>query len=216
MFGRTLAKKFGKILHPKKVAKASMGAAPKVAGAGLFIGAGIAADKIATGMSEPDYPKVASSGSDDVMIDKSYSLLKIEDIQNGAKENIMTPANIMSVVMVIFILLGMSYPCWRLSKRIIACIKRKKSSSSRNRPATAGSSTNPERERHTVSTPDLEIKDRDHEQQHISLSIPDQKVKFGLSTDIITEEKRIEELEREIQKIRGFRKSVTEREKHID
>ena len=121
-------KKLGKALSPKKVRKGVQKTVPKVLTGGAILGAGVAVEKIAA-MHE-EIPMMTNEGQEDSnLIDNSYTLIKVEDISNGENPStVVTPTMITTIVMSIMITCGMIYPLYRLIKRTIACMKRRKTS----------------------------------------------------------------------------------------
>ena len=215
MFGKNILKKVGKIFRLGKLAKATKGMAPKVAGAWLLVGGGIAAEKVVNEFEGEDYPMIMS-GSDEVsMVDQSYTLLKVEDVENGAAETILTPSRIMTIVMFIFIMAGLIVPCCRLRKRIRAWITKSRTPNSRRENTPPASCTDSGRGRSeyiapTAPTVDLEARERNWEQERIITAIADQTVKYNLGKKILEEEGRIAELEQEIKNIRTSRMTANE------
>ena len=86
-----LAKKIQKAFSPKRITKATRKVVPKIATGGLSIGAGIGADKLRTDIE--DQPAiVAKTPEDSNLVDRSYSFIKVEDVQNGQSAALMGPA----------------------------------------------------------------------------------------------------------------------------
>ena len=75
VFGK-FAKQISKALSPKNISKAARKTVPKVLTGGAFLGAGIAAEKLAT-MNEEDPMLTAQAPDDSNLIDQSYTLIKV-------------------------------------------------------------------------------------------------------------------------------------------
>ena len=115
MIGK-LAKKISQAFSPKRITKATKKVIPKVATGGLLIGAGIGADKLMTDME--DQPAIIAEALEDSnLMDKSYSFIKVEDVQNGQSEALMGHACVSTIIMMILILIGMIYPIYIVYKR---------------------------------------------------------------------------------------------------
>ena len=129
---KKLAKKISQAFSPKRITKATKKVVPKIATGGLLIGAGIGADKLMTDME--DQPAIiAEAPEDSNLVDKSYSFIKVKDVQNGQSEALMGPARVSTIIMMILILIWMIYPMYIVYKRIISCLNKQRQSNTKVR-----------------------------------------------------------------------------------
>ena len=201
VFGK-FVKKIGKALSPKKVRKAASKTVPKVLTGGAFLGAGIAAEKLAA-MNEEVPMMTAEAPDDSNLIDQSYTLIKVEDITNGESPSTVTPTMITTIVMSIMIMCGMVFPLYKLIKKTIACIKRKQTSAERKRLVEKKPT---KKDRQDMSGRDIEeIMEEDERDGRVIASIEKQEALYEGET--VARENRIHRLEQEIDALNKSRKS---------
>ena len=154
---------------------------------------------------------------DSNLIDRSYSFIKVKDLQNGQSEALMGPARISTIVMIVLLLIGMMYPCYILYKRIFSCLTKQRQSNTevgkivRNdsiEPTTIKEQPRFRRVNTMVAKRDLEGETQDDRDCRVLTAIADQEVKFKRETDTISRDERIKELEREIRALNTSRMSV--------
>ena len=201
-----LAKKLSKVLSPKKIGKMTRKAAPKLATGGLILGAGIGAEKLLT-MNEDQPILTAEAPEDSNMIDQSYTLVKIEDVANGKSSSLMTPSRVTTIVMFVLIMFGMIIPMYKLYKRTVACLQRRRQANAERRRLVEDNPVrNKNKDRRTVSGKDLEdMMKEDDQDSKVLASIARQEVTFEGGN--VSRERRIQMLEEEIEILNNSRKT---------
>ena len=122
MFGK-LGKYISRALTPKHGMRATRKKyLPKVAGGAALIGSGIAIDKTINAIEGRD-EGILDYGADPVyMIDKLFSVLRLEDMHNGAKSgSTFGPAAITTWLMVALFVLGLLYPSLIIYRQLKRC-----------------------------------------------------------------------------------------------
>ena len=84
-------------------------------------------------MHEEQPMLTAEAPEDSNMIDQSYTLVKIEDVANGKTSSLMTPSRVTTIVMFVLIMFGMIFPMYRLYKRTVACLQRRRQANTERR-----------------------------------------------------------------------------------
>ena len=95
---------------------------PKVAVGAMLIGSGIAVDKTLGLIEDKDKYIVDNKADDASIVDKSFSVLCLEDLTNGSKAGFtMGPARISTWVMVALLVLGATYPSLIMYRKLSKC-----------------------------------------------------------------------------------------------
>ena len=198
-----IAEKLSKVLSPKKIGKMTHKAAPKVMTGGLILGAGIGAEKLLT-MNEDQPILTAQAPEDSNMIDQSYTLVKIEDVTNGKSPSSMTPSRVTTIVMFVLIMCGMVIPMYKLYKRSVACIQRRRQANAERRRLVEDKPV--KKDRKDVSGKDVEeIMEEDDRDGKVIASIARQEALY--EGDKVARERRIQMLEQEIDALSKSRKT---------
>ena len=198
-----IAKKLSKALSPKKIGKMTCKAAPKIMTGGMILGAGIGAEKLLT-MNEEQPMLTAQAPEDSNMIDQSYTLVKIEDVTNGKSPSSMTPSRVTTIVMFVLIMCGMVIPMYKLYKRSVACIQRRRKANTERRRLVEDKPI--KKDRKDVSGKDVEeIMEEDDRDSKVMASIARQEVKYEGAN--VSRERRIQMLEQEIDVLSKSRKA---------
>ena len=123
MFGK-LAKSVKRIFTPKHGLRATRKKyLPKVAGGVALIGGGVALDKTLNAIEGTQDTYVEYGNDPNNLVDKSWNLLKLEDVQNGGRTTGfgLGPASLSTWVLAALFFFATLYPSWILFKSAKRC-----------------------------------------------------------------------------------------------
>ena len=122
---RKLAKSVQRIFTPKHGFRATRKKyLPKVAGGVALIGGGVALDKTLNTIKGTQDAYVEYGNDPNNLVDKSWNLLKLEDVQNGGRTTGfgLGPASLSTWVLAALFFFAALYPSWILFKSAKRCL----------------------------------------------------------------------------------------------
>ena len=111
MFSK-MGKIFSKALTPKHGLRATRKKyLPKIAGGAALIGSGILADKAINALEGPDESFIEYGTDPLSLVDRSWSIVKLEDVHNGARSGAaFGPASITTWIVIALFAFALLYP----------------------------------------------------------------------------------------------------------
>ena len=122
MFGK-LGKTVQRIFTPKHGIRATHKKyLPKVAGGAALIGGGIALDKTINALEGSNEAYIEYGTDPSSLVDRSWNLLKLEDVQNGGRTGFgLGPASLSTWLLAALFFCAALYPGWIIFKSAKRC-----------------------------------------------------------------------------------------------